>query len=539
MLTEVQSRVVDALVRSAQSGGRPLDEVLADSVYHELRRLKEDAPSKARAEARAFWEEIRRGLARSNARALQEFLGKVVERYAGEICGNFDERVYQLATRALPPAMAMLLNSVSPKRVLGKLPQLPSLDDTVIVQGEVSHLRSLHERGTVIVTPTHVSNLDSVILGYAIYRLGLPPLVYGAGLNLFSNPLIGFFMRHLGAYTVDRRKHDPLYKEVLKEYATLTLEYGYDNLFFPGGTRSRSGAVERYLKLGLLGASVPAFINNVKRGAARQKIFIIPATMSYQLVLEAETLVDDFLKEVGKARYIITDDEFSRPRTVVDFAAELLRLDSRIYLTVGRGCDPFGNPVDDDGVSLDPRGRSIDIRRYVMKQGELVADAARDMEYTREVGERLITAFAKDNVVQSTHIVARALFVLLLQKNRSTDLVRLLRVGGTSDDVGLAELYREVDRLLTQLRAMALHGSLRLAPGVQTAPSDDVVSDALRHFACFHSAPAATRRGDRIFATERNLLFYYQNRLEGYGLEQAVGLSPALSKNHRSLRSAA
>ena len=30
----------------------------------------------------------------------------------------------------------------------------------------------------------------------------------------------------------------------------------------------------------------------------------------FQLVLEVETLIDDFLKEVGKSRYIITDDEF-------------------------------------------------------------------------------------------------------------------------------------------------------------------------------------------------------------------------------------
>ena len=51
--------------------------------------------------------------------------------------------------------------------------------------------------------------MDSLVLGYAIYRLGLPPVIYGAGLNLFSNPLVGFFMHNLGAYTVDRRKRDP------------------------------------------------------------------------------------------------------------------------------------------------------------------------------------------------------------------------------------------------------------------------------------------------------------------------------------------
>ena len=40
----------------------------------------------------------------------------------------------------------------------------------------------------------------------ALFRLGLPPYTYGAGLNLFSNKMIGFFMHNLGAYKVDRRK---------------------------------------------------------------------------------------------------------------------------------------------------------------------------------------------------------------------------------------------------------------------------------------------------------------------------------------------
>ena len=44
-----------------------------------------------------------------------------------------------------------------------------------------------------------------------------------------------------------------LYKEVLKTFSQVILERGMHSIFFPGGTRSRSGAVERKLKLGLAG----------------------------------------------------------------------------------------------------------------------------------------------------------------------------------------------------------------------------------------------------------------------------------------------
>ena len=151
--------------------------------------------------------------------------------------------------------------------------------------------------------------------------MGLPPVLYGAGLNLFSNPLLSFFMGNLGAYTVDRRKKNALYKEVLKEYATVTLENGYDNLFFPGGTRSRSGGVEQKLKLGLLGCGINAYLNNLRAGKPEGKIFVVPCTLNYHLVLEGETLIEDHLKDVGKSRYIIVDDEFSKPRRIAAFTS--------------------------------------------------------------------------------------------------------------------------------------------------------------------------------------------------------------------------
>lgn len=90
--------------------------------------------------------------------------------------------------------------------------------------------REAAARGTVVLAPTHQSHMDSIVLGYALYRMGLPPFTYGAGLNLFGNPLLSFFLRHLGACRIDRRKKNALYKAVLKEYAAVSIEYGDDGL---------------------------------------------------------------------------------------------------------------------------------------------------------------------------------------------------------------------------------------------------------------------------------------------------------------------
>ncbi len=528
---EVVARVVDAQVDAALAGHKPISDILDESIYWERKRLRSDRGSPVYDQDESFWTDIRRSLHKSPDHGQRELLRKAVEHYVNEIAGRFDPRIYTLVTRAIPPAMGLVLNAVSPLRLWNRLPELPGLDESVTIQGEVEQLRRLHERGTIILVPTHVSNLDSLIIGYSLYRIGLPPFVYGAGLNLFRNRLIGFFMHNLGAYTVDRKKQDPLYKEALKAYATLSLELGYDNLFFPGGTRSRSGAVERRLKLGLLSSGLQAYINNLATGRANPNIYVVPATLSYQLVLEAETLIDDFLEEVGRSRYVIEDDEFSQPRAIFSFLTKLVGLDSKIHVTISRATDMFGNPVDDEGRSLDPRGRVIEAERYVWRDGRPVHDAVRDAEYLRETADAVADAYLRDNVIESTHVTARAVFDLLRARNPTLDLFRLIRTRGEDDELPMTEVLTRADVLLEQLRFLERDREIRLGPST-SGSADDVVADGLAHFAIYHSKPAAERKGDRIRPSDPSLLLYYQNRLEGYPL---VDHRPVLAPDHRSL----
>lgn len=507
-------------------------EVLEESVYYERKRIAEDRGSPARERDRSFWAELARRLRRAPEHEQPALVREAVEHYGQEIEGHFDPRIYTLVTKALPSTMGVVLNAVSPSKFVQRFPKVPSLDDCVTLEGETEQLQGLRDKGTVILVPTHSSNLDSIVMGYGLYRLGLPPFIYGAGLNLFRNRLIGFFMHNLGAYTVDRKKQDPLYKEVLKTYATLTLEFGYDNLFFPGGTRARSGAVESKLKLGLLGTGLSAYVNNLKRKSDQPNIYVVPATLNYQLVLEAETLIDDFLSAVGKSRYIIEDDEFSQPRTVFGFLSKLISLDAKITLRVGKALDPFGNPVDDEGRSLDPAGRFIDIERYTWVDGRPAEDPSRDKEYISECAERICEAFFRDNVIENTHVLARALFDTLRDRNPQLGVFKLIRTRGMQDQVPAVDLHERIDSLLSELRELERAGRIRLGSSCRGSAAD-VVAGGLAVFETYHSRPAAERHGDRVGSGDPTLLLFYQNRLEGYALGRH---RPVLTPDHRSLR---
>ncbi|MBI4699682.1 MAG: 1-acyl-sn-glycerol-3-phosphate acyltransferase [Deltaproteobacteria bacterium] len=515
VLVEVVQRVL------AGTGSDPqrVEQAIFDTLYEERRRLETEPHDPLAREQTAFYEHVHAQALRADPLGQRKLLAQMVQRFADEVAGHFDPRVYAAVTRVVPTGLSLLLNALSPLKLARSLSHgFADLDEQLEIVGEVPTLQRLVPLGTLVLVPTHSSNLDSIIMGYAIYRMGLPPHLYGAGLNLFRNELVGFFMRHLGAYKVDRRKHAAAYKEVLKTYAGCTMELGYHNLFFPGGTRSRSGAVERRLKLGLLGMALDAYLHNLLAHKPKPDVFVVPCTINYELVLEAETLICDHLKEAGKARYIIEDDEFSKPRRILDFVKKLLSLCSRIHVVVGAPLDVFGNRVLEDGTSVDARGRSVDRTRYVVRHGSVRADAQRDGEYTRELAAAVVDSYRRNTMPKSTNLVARVVFSWLRERGRGLDLYRLLRTGGAEDSLPLVEAHERVDRALHALRDRASRGRVRLAPSLRDADVPDVVSKALAHLGSYHRRAALERRGDRLFHQDRNLLLFYQNRLDGYEL---------------------
>jgi glycerol-3-phosphate O-acyltransferase len=501
-----------------------IESALFDTLYEERRRLeKEHDRDKARAQ-RQFYDQIQAEALRANAQRQRQLLKRIVESFAAEVAGHFDPRFYALATKVVPTGLSVLLNAMSPIELVRAASHgFRTLEERIVVGGEVDAVQRAARHGTVVLVPTHSSNLDSILLGYGIMRMGLPPFLYGAGLNLFEHKFIGIFMHNLGAYTVDRRKQAWVYKEVLKTYAGCTMELGLHNLFFPGGTRSRSGAVETKLKLGLVSTALEAYINNLRRVTERPDVFIVPCTLNYQIVLEGETLIDDHLKEVGKSRYIIEDDEFSKPRRIIDFITKLFALDSRIHMIVSRPMDLFGNTIDDECRSRDRRGRVVDRRKYVMIDGAPAHDGQRDQEYVREIGRAIVERFHRDTVVDATKVLSHVMFEWLREENRDMDVYRLLRTGGAVESLPLSEAHERVDRMLGALRALAADGRARLDDTVAGRDATKVIDEALAHLGCYHRRPAVARRGDRLFHVDRNLLLYYQNRLSGFDLAAGGG----------------
>jgi len=506
-----KTAIVEEVVQRACSQIKDPLIALNDAAYFEIKRL-----SASHGAELGEWRALARELGRMNDQELRTKLEELVRAYAWDVAGNFDKRVYKMVTRLGAPLLGGLM---APGATIKNLPHtldMTALDGRVIVQGPRETIRRLAERGTLVFTPTHLSNLDSVVFGFALERAGFPPATYGAGKNLFTNPVLSYFMHNLGAYRIDRRLRHALYKDVLKTYSCVLIERGYHSLFFPGGTRSRTGGVERKLKLGLAGTGLEAFVRTAMKGKP-QKVFFVPATINYLLTLEAETLIDDFLSEEGKSRYIIEDDESTRVSRIASFMQKLLGLDASCVIRFGQPLDCFGNAVDDEGTSHDAHGRPVDMTSYIMGEGDKpTRNGARDAQYTRELGEVICREFQKDTVVMATHLVATVAFDAIKRSVGRGDIFAMLR---HRDDVVVSrgQLAEDVDKLAGKLKEAENKGQIVLAPTVRGVAAETILADALRAFAGYHTSEVIVPRGPDLVLSDTRLLFYYQNRLAAHG----------------------
>lgn len=511
---------------AASNAQSSLDLILGEALFLEKLRIRKQSrltvsnlftyPRTIR--DRKIWGSVHGGLLKGAAEVdRQKLLKKVLEHYSEEIGGHFNPRVYDLAVRLVPWAFNWLLNAASLRHFM-PWSMTESVQSRLHITGHVPELRELSKKGTILLVPTHQSNIDSVVIGYVIYLMSLPPFAYGAGLNLFSNPVLSFFMSGLGAYTVDRLKNSALYKETLKNYSIRILQEGVHSIFFPGGGRVRSGAIESHLKLGLLGTGIQAQIRNVNAGRPNPNVYIVPMVISYDFVLEASSLIEHYLTDVGKHRFLGVESEPSLPLAkAFKFFWNFFASQSGMTVRIGRPMDVFGNLVDEQGRSLGPNGTLIDTTRWLMTRGEVREDAQRDREYTSEMGHRLVDAYYRENTVVPTHLVAFTYFMALRRKYIDLDLFRFLRLSLPQRSLPYEVFLEEARHCQEMIREAARKGELCLNDELRDLDTEAWVKVGLKQLGVYHESAVVKVKDGVVFTEDMNLLYYYRNRLSGYG----------------------
>ncbi|WP_109829519.1 1-acyl-sn-glycerol-3-phosphate acyltransferase [Reichenbachiella versicolor] len=508
--------------------GKSLREELETTIFREKQRAKNNPWKVDPKDDKEFWSGMQHKLMEVDAYPEDEqeagqksILKEILSRYGNEIAGNFNPSHYSVAKAVVTIGFGRLLNVARVKGPWSIFSNQLDLDDKIHVKGEIDQLRKLAKIGTIVMVPTHYSNLDSVLIGWVIQHLGLPPFIYGAGLNLFNLKIFAYFMNSVGAYKVDRRKKNPLYLEALKSYSTTAIREGCHSLFFPGGTRSRSGKVEKQLKLGLLGTAIEAQrqIMQSDEKPENSKIFIVPMTLHYHFVLEAPSLINDYLRIKGREKYYRERDEFTSSYKISKFLMKFFTKGSDISVSIGKALDVVGNYVDENGNSIDNKGKEIDLEDYFKSHGEITEDRQREQEYNRILGKKIVQEFHRINRGFSSHLVAFTAFKYLEKIHPSLDLYSLLRLSDEDLIISYSAFRDEFSKNLRILKEKKEAGELGLADHMYL-DIDDVVKHGVKNLGMYHAMlPAVWTKSGDLKIQDMNVLYYYHNKLVGYDIE--------------------
>jgi glycerol-3-phosphate O-acyltransferase len=143
---------------------------------------------------------------------------------------------------------------------------------------QLEGVASIGQRHPIVFLPSHKSNLDHLVLQYALHVCGLPPNHTAGGINMNFFP-IGPLVRRSGVFFIRRSFGDNrLYKFVLREYIDYLIEKRFSLEWYVEGGRSRSGKLLAP-RFGLLAYVVDAW----RRGRA-EDVFLIPVSIAYDQI---------------------------------------------------------------------------------------------------------------------------------------------------------------------------------------------------------------------------------------------------------------
>ncbi len=527
----------DVFRQFSAMGKEELDQSITRTIYLERQRVKSnpwkaDPPNEQQYYRKVQNEYNANQLLPDRHKGNLETLGRLINRFSQEIMGHFNIKTFLFARKVSDFFFHLLLYPFGWQSIWNRARMREKNIKSLKLNGYVSEVRRLFQDHVVILVPTHSSNLDSILIGYAMDMVaGLPAFSYGAGLNLYDSEFFAFFMNRLGAYKVDRRKKNSIYLHTLTAYSKLSVFEGVNTIFFPGGTRSRSGDVETKLKLGLLGSLIQAQRLFLESGL-QQKVVIVPVVIGYESVLEARSLIVQHLAATGQERYTsrLQKNTFS---SYLAFINRFLKSETQIYLTMGKPMDVFGNEVDSNGQSWDHKGHVINLEDYFKSEGVLIRDEQREMIYTRELGERIADSYKRYNYVLPVHLVAHAAFLILSKMNPQHDVYSLVQL--PEEDYFIHRSSLQV--ICLQLRNLIMErveSELLIYPVEIDGDIDKVIDEGIMRLGIFHNRRILRYdQFDRIVSEDFHALHFYANKLNNLELANELDWSSIQFETNR------
>ncbi|MCP4369988.1 MAG: glycerol-3-phosphate acyltransferase [Deltaproteobacteria bacterium] len=248
-------------------------------------------------------------------------------------------------------------------------------EDVMVNTDDLARIKTMSQKGPLILIPNHKSHIDYLILSYLLYQHNMPCPHIAAGKNLSFWPM-GPLFRGAGAFFIRRTfRGAVLYSKVFSEYIFKLLQEGFNIEFFIEGGRSRTGKLIMP-KLGLLSILLDAYKNK-----SCEDMIFAPIYIGYDRVIEETAYLDELeggQKEKENFLQVLRARKFLKNRY------------GKIYIQ-------FSDPIS--------------IKDLLSQHGSSLTDmqSKEKNAFCRNLGHRIISSINRSTVVTSYGLVASAI----------------------------------------------------------------------------------------------------------------------------------
>jgi len=171
---------------------------------------------------------------------------------------------------------------------------------------------------------------------------------------------------------------------------------------------------------------------------------------------------------------------------------------------------------------VDAHGRFIDTRDYFMSNGKLSIDPQREAEYTRKTAEIIVREYHRINRVFASHLVAFTAFQIWRKRYSKLDLYDFLRIPEEEMYIEYAVFREAFSKVRKAVFDLKKGGKLNIAHHLK-GDVDKVIKLGVDNVGMYHSKrPLIFNKQGDIITQDLTTLYYYHNRMDGYGLEEQL-----------------
>jgi glycerol-3-phosphate O-acyltransferase len=182
--------------------------------------------------------------------------------------------------------------------------------------------------------------------------------------------------------------------------------------------------------------------------------------------------------------------------------------------------DVFGNEIDEDGNSINNIGQKVHIKDYFLLHNQLSEDRQRDGVYTSMLADKIVQKFKKYNTVLTSHLLAYVAFEMIKREYKHLDLFELLRIPSDEIEIDFDQFKIEISRINNYILEMYADKKLLISNKLM-GDAEFIIKHGLKNLGVYHSLlPLLKNNEGKITTQDLRLLYFYHNRLEGYGLSK-------------------